>query len=225
MTRALQTDEQLVQIGERIRRWRDRAGFTLQEVADRSGVAASTVHKIERTQTVATISVLLKIVRALNRRPDELLMDEAPHINSAFQRKADRMLFGTSDKTQIEQLAIPIENAVIDLWRMIHQPGEGSGTKSSRLSYDGEVICFCISGEITFELGEDTFVLHEGDSIHYKGSIPHCWMNTGDGPAIMNVYGTMPENLRGGLAQRVADLQSKKTEASLSGRISNDSES
>lgn len=203
----MQTDVQLAQIGERIRRWRDDAGLTLQEVAQRSGVAASTVHKIEKIQTVATISVLLKIVRALNRRPDELLMDDSPRIDSALQRKEDRLIFGPPEKTQIEQLAIPIEGAQIDVWRMIHQPGEGSGSKTSRLSYDGEVICFCVSGEITFELGNDTHILHEGDSLHYRGSIPHCWMNTGDGPAILNIYGTVPQHLRGGLAKRIATLR------------------
>ncbi|HIM02774.1 MAG TPA: XRE family transcriptional regulator [Myxococcales bacterium] len=53
---------------------------SLSELADRSDVAASTVHKIEKNQTVQTISVLIKLCAALNRRPDEWLVDKSPQL-------------------------------------------------------------------------------------------------------------------------------------------------
>jgi transcriptional regulator with XRE-family HTH domain len=50
--------------------------LTLQRLAQRSGVAASTIHKIEAQQRVPTISVLFKIARGLGRRPAELIRDQ-----------------------------------------------------------------------------------------------------------------------------------------------------
>ncbi|MBC8187761.1 MAG: helix-turn-helix domain-containing protein [Proteobacteria bacterium] len=50
--------------------------LTLQLLAQRSGVAASTIHKIEAQQMVPTISVLFKIARGLGRRPAELIRDQ-----------------------------------------------------------------------------------------------------------------------------------------------------
>jgi transcriptional regulator with XRE-family HTH domain len=199
-------EQHLVQIAERIRRWRDEAGFTLQQLADRSGVAASTVHKIEKNQTVPTISVLLKIAHALRRRPDELLKEESPEIAAAHRLKDDRLVLGNADRTQIEQLALGIARSTIDVWRLTHQPGQGSGLSGRRLEYDGEVIALVESGELTFQLGNATFVVHEGDSLHFKTSVAHSWENTGEGAARAIFFGTLPKGLQKGISERVETL-------------------
>ncbi|MCP5039488.1 MAG: helix-turn-helix domain-containing protein, partial [bacterium] len=116
-------DPHLHQIAERIHDWRDEAEYTLQELADRSGVAASTVHKIEKNQTVPTISVLLKICAALKRRPDELLAEEVPEIAATVQRKEERPVVGSEERSAIEQLTNGIANSTIDVWRVAHKPG------------------------------------------------------------------------------------------------------
>jgi transcriptional regulator with XRE-family HTH domain len=200
-------DRHLVQIAERIRRWRDEAGFTLQELADRSGVAASTVHKIEKNQTVPTISVLLKIAHALKRRPDELLIEDSPEIAAAHRRKDEKLRLGSQDRTQIEQLALGIARSSIDIWRVYHQPGFGSGDESQRLKYEGEIIVLCESGELTFEIADSTFVIEEGDSLHFKTSTPHYWSNKGDVLAKAIFFGTLPKGLQKGITERVSGLR------------------
>jgi transcriptional regulator with XRE-family HTH domain len=204
-------ERHLVQIADRIRRWRDEAGFTLQELADRSGVAASTVHKIEKNQTVPTISVLLKIAHALKRRPDELLIEDSPDVVAAHRRKDDRLRLGSEDRTMIEQLALGIARSSIDIWRVYHQPSMGSGSPSSRLEYEGEVIVLCEQGELTFEIGDSTFLVQEGDSIHFKTSSPHYWINTGDDVAKAIFFGTLPKGLQKGISERVGGLRRSTT--------------
>lgn len=58
-----------------VRTCRNGDGLTLQQLAARSHVAASTIHKIEAQQMIPTISVLLKIAKGLERRPKELIRD------------------------------------------------------------------------------------------------------------------------------------------------------
>ena len=65
----------LADMAGQIRRCRAQDGLTLQQLATRSGVAASTIHKVESQQMVPTVSVLLKIARGLGRRPAELIRD------------------------------------------------------------------------------------------------------------------------------------------------------
>ncbi len=201
--------EHLLQIAERIRRWRDEAGFTLQELADRSDVAASTVHKIEKNQTVPTISVLLKIAHALRRRPDELLKEESPEIAAAHRHKDERLVLGNANRTQIEQLALGIARSTIDVWRLRHQPGQGSGLDGRRLEYEGEVIALVEVGELTFTLGNATFVVNEGDSLHFKTQVPHSWYNSGEGAAQAIFFGTLPKGLQKGISERVESLLKK----------------
>lgn len=203
-------DRHLVQIAERIRRWRVDAGFTLQQLADRSGVAASTVHKIEKNQTVPTITVLLKIATALNRRADELLVEESPENAAALHRKEERLFLGTDGRSHIEQLALGIADSTIDVFRVYHQPGMGSGEKRGRLQYKGEVIVLIETGELTFEIGDESFTIETGDSLHFKTSVPHCWKNTGKLQSTSLFFGLLPKGLQKGIGERMEQLRSSK---------------
>lgn len=49
--------------------------MALQQLATRSGVAASTIHKIESKRMIPTVLVLSKVARGLSRRPAELIRD------------------------------------------------------------------------------------------------------------------------------------------------------
>ncbi|MEZ4355832.1 MAG: helix-turn-helix transcriptional regulator [Myxococcota bacterium] len=83
----------LADMAGQIRRCRAQDGLTLQQLATRSGVAASTIHKVESQQMVPTVSVLLKIARGLGRRPAELIRDEAAPVGTgpgATDRAEDR---------------------------------------------------------------------------------------------------------------------------------------
>ncbi|MEZ4334683.1 MAG: helix-turn-helix transcriptional regulator [Myxococcota bacterium] len=62
-------------LARQLRACRARDGLTLQQLATRCGVAASTIHKIETQQMVPTVSVLLKVARGLGRRPQDLVRD------------------------------------------------------------------------------------------------------------------------------------------------------
>ena len=52
-------DGEIARISARIRRWREDAGLTLQELAKRSGLATSTVQKVETGQMTLTPRQLL----------------------------------------------------------------------------------------------------------------------------------------------------------------------
>lgn len=65
----------LTDMAHQLNACRARDGLTLQQLATRCGVAASTIHKIEAQQMVPTITVLLKISRGLGCRPEELVRD------------------------------------------------------------------------------------------------------------------------------------------------------
>lgn len=205
-------DRHLLKIAGRIHTWRDEAGYTLQELADRSDVAASTVHKIEKNQTVPTISVLLKICAALNRRPDELLIDDSPEVAAALRRKEEHLVVGSEDRSVIEQLAFGIANSTIDVWRVYHKPGAGSGPIARTISYKGELIVICEEGELTFELEDETYEIAAGDSLHFNTAVPHKWRNTGNVDSKALFFGTIPKNLHRSLREERAMLQQKARE-------------
>ena len=68
-------DTELDKISDRIRFWREERGLSRQELAELSGVAASTVHKVETRQMTPSIAVVLKLAHGLGRRPAEIMAE------------------------------------------------------------------------------------------------------------------------------------------------------
>lgn len=188
---------ELERIAARIRAWREEDGLTLQELGDRSGVSASTIHKIENNHSVPTIAVLLKVAHGLGRRPQALFEQGEVSLGVAMTSRADRDVLETLPGTQLERVVGHIPGAAIDVWRVTHESGEGAGCKPGvkRLQYRGELIVVVESGELCIDVGEDEFQLKEGDSLHFKTSIPHRWYNRGTAPASALFFGLLPGGL------------------------------
>ncbi len=187
-------DGELERIALRIRTWREEAGLTLQELADKSGVSASTIHKIENNNTVPTISVILKVTHGLGRRPDELF-ERSPNENqAALVRRGQHHELETQPGTRVQRVAGGLPRAVLDVWRVIHAPGCGVGSHigAKRLMYKGELVMLVECGELYAEVGEEKYLLHAGDSLHFKSTMPHLWHNQSDAPVSVLFFATLP---------------------------------
>ena len=68
-------DQELARISQRIREARDAAGLTLQELAARSGVATSTIQKVETEQMIPSVAVIIKIARGLGMHVSQLVQE------------------------------------------------------------------------------------------------------------------------------------------------------
>jgi transcriptional regulator with XRE-family HTH domain len=196
-------DAQLESIAARVRRWREEAGLTIQGLAERSGVAASTIQKVETNQMVPSIAVLLKIATGLDRLPSELIREEAPELDVSVLRAGDRPSLGDPKRTVLDRLTGDVAEPALEVWRVAIPPGRGLQPDSLR--YDGDEWGLCEAGEPTYQIGEREVRLAPGDSIHLKASIPHSFRNDGELPARLLVVGTVPQILREAFHAHAAD--------------------
>lgn len=103
-------------LARQVRAARNRDGLTLHQLATRCGVAASTIHKIESTQMVPTLSVVLKIARGLGCSPQALVRD---HANDTGRTSGQDMEHAGDAGS-----AAPAAQAVaIGVWRLACAPG------------------------------------------------------------------------------------------------------
>lgn len=197
-------DAQIARMAQRIRQWREAAGYTLQQLAERSQVAASTIQKVETLQMVPTVSVLLKIARGLGRRPGELIHEGDDQVDALLLRAEERHPIGVRTRMLAERLSGDLCEPQLEAWRVVHEAGSGSG---DALAYDGEEILICEEGELTVTVGDKEYVLRAGDSLHFKGQAPHHWKNRGDRPVRFLIVGTLPQTLRARLHERLARVR------------------
>jgi transcriptional regulator with XRE-family HTH domain len=200
--RGIESD--LARISQRIREWRKAKGMTLQELAERSGLATSTIQKIETAQMIPSVAVLLKVARGLGRRPAELVHDGVDAPDAILSRAGERHPVGVSGKMWVERLSGDLHGSELETWRVTLHPGVSSGRGS--IQYEGEELVVCEAGLVTFVLGEDEHVLGAGDSLHFRASIPHAWRNDGAEVARFTVTGTVPPSVRAAVQDRLRRL-------------------
>jgi len=154
----------LERLASRLRRWRSEAGLTLQQLAERSDVAASTIHKIEVRKTIPTVSVLFKISQGLDRPVTDFL-DEDPEPTARLHRRQDAA-------TEIERgvLAAPVGDPERDArgWRIQLAPERGPVT----LRADGDVLVVCQEGSLELVRQAARWRLEPGDVLSLRAPAP-----------------------------------------------------
>ncbi len=196
-------DRELERIAQRVRRWREESGLTLQELGRRSGVATSTIQKVETLQMIPTVAVLLKIARGLGRRMSDFIGEGHDPLEIVHLRASDRHRIGMRKQLLFERLSGDLFDSELEMWRVDLQPGLGSGRGT--MEYDGEELLLCEEGIVTAVVGEEEYRLEPGDTLHFKANVPHAWRNDGPEPARLIVIGTLPAALRSALHDRMKE--------------------
>lgn len=159
------TSRALADMASQIRSCRSAAGLTLQQLATRSGVAASTIHKVEGRQMVPTVAVLLKIARGLGCRPEELIrdgLDDAASAPPAAENtssgngglRASALPPSAHRKLNVWKLALSKSQSLPDL-----APGPGQ-----------RILLLVDQGIVEVEAGSKYLTLSAGECIEIEGA-------------------------------------------------------
>ncbi len=168
--------------------------MTLQKLAKASAVSSSTIHKIENGQTIPTIAVILKLAHGLGRRPSEIFEGDQEGVAAAVTRADERDDLETIPGVRLQRVVGGIPGSTIDLWRATFAPGLGSDPeKGKRSSYKGELIILIESGFLHVEVADESFDLGPADTIHFKTSTSHLWVNEGREPVSALLFGSLPK--------------------------------
>src|SRR4030043_2136486 len=96
-------DQQIVEIGKKIRQLRRELKLSLRDLAKYSGTSASSIHKIESNTMVPSIAVLIKIAQALKKNVSYFIGEENGVSQAVHVRPEDReALFGKKSKLMVE---------------------------------------------------------------------------------------------------------------------------
>jgi len=162
--RRLEAELCLDRLAARLRRWRSDAGLTLQQLAERSDVAASTIHKVELRKTVPTVSVLFKIAQGLDRPVTDFL-DEEPEPTAHLHRCGDALV-EVERGVRVGALGNPDREA--RGWRV--QLAAGPAPTTLRL--DGDALVLCEEGALELARQDARWQLVRGDVLSLRAPVP-----------------------------------------------------
>ena len=147
-----------------VRGLRKRAGMTISEVSERSGVSAAVISKLERNQTQAELDTLFKISRVFDMCATDLVaMAEAP---VSHRKPESKKQSGPFDFRRVSY-----GNSTL-----MYGHGEpGQSLSRPEVHKDDTEICWVLSGKIRITLPEERHDLCAGDSIQFDAAFEHTY--------------------------------------------------
>jgi len=184
----------LAEISDYIRQAREKIGLTLNELSERSGVAPSTIQKIESRQMTPSIAVILKLAAGLGVEAGEMIAPRSPPKHDiVVQSTGQYASMSASKKMRYEKLSADIRGAEIESWRIVI--AAAYGTKLFRPQLFLEIVVFCERGTIELDFDEQTCALAAGDTLHSRSKSLVAVHNIGDVEAAYILTGRFPHSL------------------------------
>lgn len=165
-------------IGPKIRQLRKQKDLSLQQLAERSGVSAATIHKIERNGMVPTITTLMKVAGALNRSVAYFVEEQEEAKPVVFTPAGERRQVFTS-KQGLELRGISGPYGLFFVAGAIATVEGGATSGAKAMEHPGEELILMLSGTLCFEIAGDEYLLSPGDALHFRTDRPHRWANPG----------------------------------------------
>lgn len=166
-------DEQLKQIGERLRGLRDVLDVQAEEVAALCGITVDRYEKMERGEAELSVANLQKISKRYGVSLDVLMFGEEPKMATYFlTRKGQGKSVERRRAYLYESLASGFRGRKADPFIVTVEP-KPAGTPKEMNSHSGQEFNMVLEGEMELTIGSKVLKLAEGDSIYFDATQPH----------------------------------------------------
>ncbi len=164
-------DEQIKQIGERLRGLRDVLDVTVEEVASLCGISVEQYEQMESGEGELSVANLQKIAKHYGVALDVLMFGEEPHMSSYFlTRKGQGMSVERRKAYKYQSLASGFSGRKADPFIVLVEPNNGELHLNS---HPGQEFNMVLEGRMELTIGKKTVALNEGDSIYFDSTQPH----------------------------------------------------
>ncbi|MGO2931992.1 helix-turn-helix domain-containing protein [Microbacterium sp.] len=178
----------LERVGPRLRAYRQALGLTLSDLTAQTGLTASTMSRLERSQIHPTLEQLLPLARVYGIPLDELVAAPAhgdPRVHLRPVRR-DGLTF----------VPLGINRGELQAFKVIY-PAVAALPPAKFYSHPGREWLYVLSGKVRLVLSEQATELSAGEAAEFDTKIPH-WIGNAldDIPAeIIAIYGKQGERM------------------------------
>lgn len=163
----------LALVAPRLRALRQRRGRTLADVAQDTGISASTLSRLESGHRRPTIDLLLQLSRAYDVPLDELVAaprDEDPRVRSrAVRRHGATYLPLTRRAEGLQAYKIVL-------------PGRHRDRPVTQGTHEGYDWVYVLSGHLLLALGDERHILEPGEAAEFDTRVPHAMVSADKHP-------------------------------------------
>ncbi|MEV7329432.1 XRE family transcriptional regulator [Micromonospora sp. NPDC093244] len=169
-----QTDRTLDAVGPRLKQLRLRHGLTLTDLAERTGISASTLSRLEAGLRRPTLEQLLPLARVHGVTLDDLV--DAPPTGDP---RINLRPIATNDGSTI--LPLTRRPGGIQAYKFV-LPAGADDREPDRRTHEGYDWVFVLNGTLRLVLGDHNLLLRPGEAAEFDTRTPHWFGATSAGP-------------------------------------------
>jgi transcriptional regulator with XRE-family HTH domain len=176
-----QIERTVSEIGAKVARARSERGWSLAQLAQRSGLSTAAVHKIEKSGMTPTIASLMKVAAALGKSVSYFVDEpETPDVNVVRGDERARV-YTSKQGLELRNLSGRYGGFAVAGAEAVVEALADSGPM--RMNHPGEELVILLEGRMEFEVDGTCHEIGPGDSIHFRATRPHAWRNPTEEPA------------------------------------------
>ena len=173
--------EQLAEIGLRLSDMREICEISPEEMARKLNVSAEEYLSYERGEKDFQISFLCEAADILGIDVHDLMSGESPKLSvCTFVKKGQGYDITRNKAYGYKHLAFPFKDKKAEPFLVTVKPGEAEPKMNS---HPGQEFEYMVSGSMVLYIGEEEYLMEEGDSAYFDSSYPHALKAVGDEPA------------------------------------------
>lgn len=183
-------DQVTAAVGAQVRSLRTGRGWSLDELAGRSGVSKGMVVQIEAARTNPSIGTLCRLADAFGVTMAQLI--EQPSVRAvrvSDVAEAAQLWRGTNGGTG--RLLAGLNHAsAVELWEWVLQPGEEH--RSPDHAPGTREVIHVRTGSLTVTVDGGEYAVRDGQTIEFVADRPHSYRNPGRGTCQLAMVVAMP---------------------------------
>jgi transcriptional regulator with XRE-family HTH domain len=157
--------------GEVLRRLRTQAGYSLRDVASRSGLSQSFLGQLERGETDIALERLARLARVFGHDVGSFLGFSARRATPVLLDDT-RVIVPRGDGIQYEVIRLPGLGSELVFVRL-----EPQSRFSAELTHEGIDVTLVVEGTVCATYNHEEYVLKTGDCMLWSGGYPHSFRN------------------------------------------------
>ena len=164
-------------LGGKLRRFREARGLSQRELARRAGISNATVSQIESNTISPSVGALKRILDALPVPMADFFAEDQPAAEQIFFKADDLMEIGRGG-VSYRQVGRDLSGKALQILSERYEVGGSSGR--SHLRHEGEDGGIVLKGQLEVIVGDKRQVLGPGEAYYFKSNEPHRFRNVGD---------------------------------------------
>ncbi len=175
MNNSFEIDRQIREMAGRIAALRDIEGYSIEYMAEQTGVSVEQYTACEEGRADLTFAFLFRCASALGIDVTEIIEGSAPRLKSYTLTRRGRgqrieQAHGMTYFNMAHSFAGRTSNP---LYVHCEYSADAINKPIALTSHEGQECDIVIKGKLKVQIGEHTEILNEGDSIYYDSSTPH----------------------------------------------------